>query len=71
MRKVAQAYSGKPLRMMPSAKITSDRRTTRNTTAPRPALPIRGSSARGIATPTMKTKKGKITSVGVQPCHAA
>jgi hypothetical protein len=43
------------------------RRTMRVIAAP----DARGASAKGMATPTMNRKKGKITSVGVQPCQSA
>src|SRR5439155_18815956 len=48
------------------------RRTILVTRGPRPSpVSRRRPSPSGIATPTMNRKKGKIRSVGVQPCQSA
>src|SRR5215510_13047096 len=61
MRVVARSGFATKLSSNPNAKITAARRNTR----PGPGLDSE------MATPTMKRKNGKITSVGVRPCHSA
>src|SRR6185295_1436788 len=71
MRSVAQSNQGKPLRTMPRRKMTAERRSTRASTGRSRPSPARRPNESGIDTPTMKRKKGKTRSVGVQPCQSA
>jgi hypothetical protein len=56
----------------PRVNTTAARRTTLPTRLPRGSeASRRGPRARGMATPTMNRKNGKMRSVGVQPCQSA
>src|ERR1700693_4531949 len=72
MRIVARSKFATACKRSPRAKMITERRQILSRTRPRgsPAA-RRRARAKGIATPTMNRKKGKIRSVGVQPCQSA
>ncbi len=72
IRMELKSKSGKPFKNNPITKINALRRTTWMT-SDRREMPraMREANDSVMETPTMKRKKGKIRSVGVQPFHSA